>query len=182
MRIIAGKYKGKLLNEFNLGTTRPTADMVREALFDKIGTEVAGKKFLDLFAGTGAVGLEAISRNAESSCFVDVEPSAVKIINKNIQLLNAENCEAFCIAFEQALILFAKQNKKYDYIFLDPPYNTEFAEKAIRIIFEKKLLNDDGLIIWEHDKTKLEYIAANFPESKTKKYGIKYLTYIYANI
>ena len=102
MRVIAGKYKGKNLSEFTLGTTRPTADMVREALFDKIGLQISGKTFLDLFAGTGAIGIEALSRNAEFCWFVDAEKKAIDIINKNLNLVRAENCQVLNLNFEDA--------------------------------------------------------------------------------
>lgn len=179
MRIIAGKYKGKVLKEFDLGTTRPTADMVREALFDKIGIDIAGKTFLDLFAGTGAVGLEAASRNASFCTFVDAEKKSTEIIKKNIELLNAQNIEVLCMDFAKALEYFASHGKRFDYIFLDPPYKTDFAERAIDIIRQLQLLSPDGLLIWEHDKSKAAYVEKQFPDCKTKKYGIKFLTYIY---
>ena len=179
MRVIAGKYKGKNLSEFTLGTTRPTADMVREALFDKIGLQISGKTFLDLFAGTGAIGIEALSRNAEFCWFVDAEKKAIDIINKNLNLVRAENCQVLNLNFEDAIKKFKANSQHFDFVFLDPPYKTEFAERAIFQILENGLLENDGLIVWEHDDSKLDFVKSNFPDCITKKYGKKFLTYIY---
>ena len=181
MRIIAGKYKGKVLSEFKLSSTRPTADMVREALFDKIGLDVSGKTFLDLFAGTGAVGIEAISRGAKFCHFVDSQKEAINLIRSNIKKTDAQNYEIVFSSFEVALKNFAKSQTRFDFVFLDPPYATDFAETAINLIEKYDLLCDDGLLIWEHDSTKEEYIKSNFQDYITKRYGKKYLTYIYKN-
>ncbi len=178
MRIIAGKYKGKILSEFKLSTTRPTSDLVREALFDKIGFQVLDCVFLDLFSGTGAVGVEALSRGAKQVYFVDNNNEAMNLIKKNIASVSASNFDVLKMNFGDALDRLYKQNIKFDIIFLDPPYATNFAEEAITIIKNYDLICENGLIIWEHDETKNKYISQNFENSKTKKYGKKYLTYI----
>ncbi len=180
MRVIAGKYKGRVLTEFELSSTRPTTDLVKEALFDKIGLDIVDSICLDLFAGTGALGIEALSRNAKFCYFVDQEQNAIKIIKKNIALVKAENIQILNLSFDKALAHFYKENKKFDFVFLDPPYKTDFAEKAIEFIFANGILSQDGLIVWEHDKSKLDYIKNKFMAAKTKKYGQKYLTYIYS--
>lgn len=181
MRIIAGKYKGKKLAEFELGSTRPTADMVREALFDKIGFYVEDGVFLDLFAGTGAVGLEAASRGAEAVYFVDKSKEAVSLIKKNISVISSNNLQVYNSDFGIALEQFCEQNLEFDIIFLDPPYATDFAEAAIEKIKELKLLKSDGIIVWEHDILKNKFIEHNFKNCETKKYGKKFLTYIKLN-
>ena len=178
MRVIAGKFKGKILTEFELSSTRPTADMVREALFDKIGFLVDDSVFLDLFAGTGAVGIEAISRGAKFCHFVDLDKSAQKIIEKNLKSVNATNCEILNCDYLSALKKFENNCNKFDIIFIDPPYKTDFAETAIEYIFQNNLLAKNGLCVWEHDDSKLDYIAKTYGDVKTKKYGKKYLTYI----
>ena len=178
MRVIAGKYKGKVLTEFELSSTRPTADMVREALFDKIGFLVDDCVFLDLFAGTGAVGIEAISRGAKYCCFVDIDKSAQKIIEKNLKSVNATNYEILNCDYLTALKTFAVKKNKFDIVFIDPPYKTDFAEIAIEYIFQNNLLAENGLCVWEHDDSKLDYIKKKYDQVKTKKYGKKYLTYI----
>lgn len=180
MRIIAGKFKGKNLNEFKISTTRPTADMVREAFFDKIGFEILDKKFLDLFAGTGAVGIEALSRGASECWFVDEGKEAYNLVLKNLQLVGERQNTVLNKDFKSALSYFKNQNIKFDFIFLDPPYKTNFAEEAIEIIYNYNLIADNGCIIWEHDESKLQYVENIFKNAKTKKYGKKYLSYIYA--
>ena len=178
MRIVAGKFKGKVLSEFQLGSTRPTADMIREALFDKIGLYVDGSIFLDLFSGTGAVGIEALSRNAKFCYFVDSQIDAVKIIKKNLAMTGAQEYQIENVDFEKALSYFENDGLKFDFIFLDPPYASDCAERAIEIIKSKDLLSKNGMIIWEHDVSKLSYIKDNFKDCQTKKYGKKYLTYL----
>lgn len=178
MRIIAGKYKGKVLKEFNLKSTRPTTDMVREALFDKIGTETGGSIFLDLFSGTGAVGIEALSRGAKLCYFADSNADAVKIIKSNLNLIDAQNYILLNLDYKIMLKNLSKDNIKFDIIFLDPPYATSFAEDAIDIIKQNKLISPNGVIVWEHDVDKNDYIKNNFTNFQTKKYGKKYLTYI----
>lgn len=179
MRIIAGKYKGKVLKEFVLSSTRPTADMVREALFDKLGYTTVDCVFLDLFAGTGAVGIEALSRGAKECYFVDKNLEAIKIIKNNLSLINTKNGLVFNYDFKTALSKFAKNNIKFNIIFLDPPYATNCAEEAISYINSHELLRENGMIIWEHDVEKIDYIATNFADYQTRKYGKKYLTYLY---
>ena len=181
MRIIAGKYKGKKLVEFDLNTTRPTSDMIREALFDKIGFKVNDAIFLDLFAGTGACGIEAISRNAKQVFFVDLNREAINIIKKNLQNINAQNAVVQQSDFASAIKTFAKQNLQFDIVFLDPPYMSNYAENAIELLIQNNLLATDFLLVWEHNKSKNEYILNKFPSSNTKKYGDKFLTYLTEN-
>ena len=138
MRVIAGKFKGKQLNEFNLSSTRPTADMVREALFDKIGLNVDGKFFLDLFAGTGAVGIEALSRNASKCFFADINAEAIKIIKQNLKIVKIDNFEVLNFDYLTALETYKKRGLCFDFIFLDPPYKTDYAEKSIEFIINNK--------------------------------------------
>ena len=178
MRIIAGKFKGKILKDFNLSTTRPTTDLVREALFDKIGLMVNGKNFLDLFAGTGATGIEALSRGAKFCYFADNNANAIKLIKSNLSLISVQNYTVFKQDFLGTLNSLNKQGAKLDFVFLDPPYASDFAEKAIEFLQKKHMIQPDGIIIWEHDNSKLDFISTIFLNSTTKKYGKKYLTYI----
>ena len=178
MRIIAGKYKGKKLAEFELNSTRPTSDLMREAMFDKIGLNIVDSVFLDLFSGTGACGIEALSRNAKECYFVDKNKDAIKIIKKNLQSIGKNDENVFYNDFENVLNIFAKKQIKFDIVFLDPPYASDYAEKAIQILLKNQLLNDGYIIVWEHDDTKNDYIGNAFIDAKTKKYGNKYLTYI----
>lgn len=178
MRIIAGKFKGKKLNTFELSTTRPTSDLVREALFDKIGFKILDCTFLDLFSGTGAIGIEALSRGAKEVCFVDKNVEAIKLIKKNLMAINVANAQVLNCDYLSALTSFKNIKKSFDIVFLDPPYKTDFAEDAISRIAKLNILNENALIVWEHDISKNDYIKTNYPFATTKKYGGKFLTYI----
>ncbi|MBQ0017397.1 MAG: 16S rRNA (guanine(966)-N(2))-methyltransferase RsmD [Clostridiales bacterium] len=175
MRVIAGKFKGKKLSEFELETTRPTSDLVKGACFNILGEKVNGSVFLDLFSGTGAIGIEALSRDAKICYFVENNKDAVKLIEKNIKSCNIENYKLIKTDCFEALKNLQRENIKFDIIFLDPPYKTDLAEKCIRLIQKYDLLNKNGIIMWEHDKTKLD-IVKSFNIENTRKYGIKYLT------
>ena len=177
MRIIAGKYKGKILNSFKLDTTRPTSDMVRSSLFNIIGEKIIDSDFLDLFGGTGACGIEADSRGAKKVTIVDHHIESINLINKNIKLVKSGNINVVNQDYDKFLSYCKDSKLKFDIIFIDPPYKSNFGEISIDYILDNHLVKDDGLIIWEHDKEKLQILDkyANF-NIRTKKYGIKYLT------
>jgi len=178
MRIIAGKYKFKKLYEFNVPTSRPTSDKVKEALFD-ILNNVEDLICLDLFAGTGALGLEALSRGAKFCYFCESNIDIYKILVKNFQnvgvdtsSLNALRCD-----YLKALKGYKSKGIVFDIIFIDPPYKTELAEKAINFIINNKMLSENGVICWEHDCSKLE-IKNSYNILNHKKYGSVYLTFV----
>lgn len=175
MRIIAGKFKGKNLTSFNLNTTRPTSDMVREALFN-ILYSVSNKTFLDLFGGTGAVGLEALSRGAKEVVIVDKNKEAINIINKNVKACGENNIKVLNLDYLDALKKLNNLNSKFDVVFIDPPYSTDFAEKAIEFLINSNLIDENSIIVWEHDKTKLTINIEGSQIIAQKRYGIKYLT------
>lgn len=176
MRIIAGKYKGKVLKEFELSSTRPTADIVRGAIFNILGTKIIDSVFLDLFAGTGAVGIEAISRGCKTAYFVDQNKQSINLIKNNLKAINQSECSVINESFEFALKNFSNQNVKFDIIFLDPPYKTDYAEDVIFQIQSLNVLNKNAIIVWEHDETKLDKLKEFSNIVKTKKYGKKYVT------
>ncbi len=180
MRIIAGKYKGKILNTFKIDTTRPTSDMVREALFN-ILYSVQNKTFLDLFGGTGAVGLEAVSRGAKSVTIVDNNKTAIDLINKNVKLCGLVNVNIVFSNYLNALSKLEKENEIFDIVFIDPPYATDYAEKSLEKLKNSTMINKESIIVWEHDKTKLNNNIDGFEVVGTKRYGIKYLTILKKN-
>ena len=175
MRIIAGKYKGKILSEFELSSTRPTSDLVRGAIFNILGEKVKDSVFLDLFAGTGAMGIEAISRNAKQVIFVDNNQESINLIKKNTSFLKENNYKIKKNDCFEALKELSTEQYCFDIIFIDPPYKTNLAEKCIKQIVKQNLLQNSGVAIWEHDETKNNLV--NLLEGvKTKKYGKKYVT------
>jgi len=133
MRIIAGKFKGLKLNEFELNNIRPTIDRVRESIFNKIQFRVSGADVLDLFGGTGAVSLEFVSRNAGNVITVDNNAGSVKLIRQNFEKAKIKP-NLLEMDYEKALKKVSDMGLKFDIIFLDPPFDTDFAEKAIKFV------------------------------------------------
>ena len=175
MRIIAGKHKGKTLSEFELSSTRPTSDLVRGAIFNMLGERVDDCTFLDLFAGTGAMGIEAISRNAKQVVFVDNNQESINLIKKNTSFLKENNFKIKKGDCFGALNELSTQQYYFDIIFIDPPYKTDLAEKCIKQISKCSLLSSDGVVVWEHDDSKNDLLNL-LVDVKTKKYGKKYVT------
>lgn len=166
MRIISGKYKGKKLEGFNIEGTRPTLDRVKESLFGMIQTYIQNSQVLDLFAGSGALGLEAISNGAKTCYLIDNNKEAIKTIKQNSQNFD-EDLKIINIDYKRFL---KETNEKFDIIFLDPPYKENQMDKSLRIIEERDLLNKEGIVICEYEmgnpKTNLNLI-------KEKSYGNK---------
>lgn len=157
MRVISGTARGKKLVSLEGMNTRPTLDRVKEALFNILQFDISDKEVLDLFAGSGAIGIEAISRGAKLSTFCDNSDEAIKIIKTNVKNTRSEE-KAIILNkdYIDALDYLAKKNKKFDIIFLDPPYKTDFAENAINKIIKVNLLSNDGIIILETDDIEKE--------------------------
>ena len=157
MRVISGSARGKKLVALEGMNTRPTLDRVKEALFNIIQFDIADKKVLDLFAGSGAIGIEAISRGAEKAVLCDNSKDAVKIIEANVKNTRTESKITILNKdYNQALEYLANNNYKFDIIYLDPPYKTEFANIAIEKIIALDLLSKEGIIIVETDDTEKE--------------------------
>ena len=170
MRIISGKVRGTKLFTLEGLNTRPTLDRVKEPLFSIIQEYLQDAEVLDLFAGSGALGLEAISRGARSAVLCDNSREAINIINKNIEKtrLNAE-----VINNDFVKTLKRLNGRQFDIIFLDPPYETNYLEEAINKILELNLLKENGLIIAETDnQEKVEKIKKlDITISDIRKYG-----------
>jgi len=181
MRVIAGSAGGLKLLSPNGNDTRPTADRVREALFSIIGDDIAGASFLDLFAGTGAVGIEALSRGAGRAVFVDASPQCVEIINKNLahtrltdnaRVTNAD----VCFALKKIL------NDSFDIIYVDPPYGGGVTEAALNDIILYKRLADNGFIITEYGAGEVICKPDGLTIVKEKAYGRTRLIFYLARV
>lgn len=151
MRIISGDFRGKKLAAFSGRATRPTADRVRESVFNILGAAVKNTVVLDLFAGTGALGLEALSRGATAAVFVDSEPPAIRLIEKNI---------AACRAADRARVIRwdIRRNLRclspepaFDLVFMDPPYHAGLIAPALRHLATQNVCNKNASIMIEHD-------------------------------
>lgn len=147
MRVITGTARGRRLKAPENNSIRPTSDMVKESIFDIIQFSVQDANVLDLFAGTGQLGIEALSRGAKFSTFVDNSNAAIKIVKENI-----ENClflEKSKVVFSSAPNFINSTNEKFDIIFLDPPYNKNILQDVLPEI--RKILTENAIIICEHD-------------------------------
>lgn len=148
MRIISGKYRGKKLQEFDLATTKPTLDRVKESIFNLIQFDIADAVACDLFAGTGALGAECVSRGASKVYLVDSNPKAIKIIQANLKNMEGD----FKIVNTDYLDFLKTCHTKFDLVLIDPPYKTDLGVKAIEYIVKNDMLNANGIIIFETNK------------------------------
>lgn len=167
MRVISGKYKGKILSGFDIKGTRPTMDRVKESMFAIIQNYLKDSICLDLFAGSGSLGIEALSNGAKKCYFVDNNKVAIETIKKNtLKIDNKEIIQEDCF---KALLQF-KNKVKFDVIFLDPPYHDNLLNQVLEKIIEYNLLNKNGIIVCELED---ELLTTNLTLLKEKKYGSK---------
>ncbi len=164
MRIIAGKSKGRKLYGFEGDNIRPTSDKAREALFAILGN-ITQENFLDLCSGTGAIGLEAFSRGAVVT-LVDKSLDSLNLCKKNAKLVGFNGQ----IIKSDALTYLKNTNERFDIIFIDPPYNLDIGAQAVRIVEDRNLLTQGGVLIYEKDKSE-DYSYNNLVKYKEKKYG-----------
>ncbi|ERJ13446.1 16S rRNA (guanine(966)-N(2))-methyltransferase RsmD [Haloplasma contractile] len=178
MRIVSGEFKGRRIKAVPGRNTRPTTDKVKESLFNIIGPYFDGGDCLDLFAGSGNLGLEAISRGMDTCIFIDRDYKAFSTIRDNVKTLNVdEQVEVYKRDAFKALKQIATQNRTFDLIFLDPPYKHQQINDIIFTINEEGLLNNAGMIIAEYPKEDfLEKQFGTIEEYKTLTYGITKIT------
>ena len=179
MRIIAGKLKGATLHMLKDEDTRPLKDLARESIFNllthsnKISLQLEQSNILDLYAGTGSFGLECLSRQAMSVCFIEKKKDAIEILEKNIEKLKVKN--KIKIFFNDIFMLIEKQNifkSKFDLIFCDPPFKDTNIGKLIKLIFNKDLLNKNGIIILHRNKNIKEKLPDCFKILDERIYGM----------
>ena len=175
MRVITGKARGVVLKTPDGMTTRPTTDRVKEALFSIINFDIPGANVLDLFGGTGQLGIEALSRGAKSCTFVDAGESACRLIREN---LKKTRLEADSRVIRSDYLAFLKRCREtYQIIFLDPPYAEVFLENALKCIAEIDILQSGGIIVAERPLGKeLPWEFEGFQRSRDYKYGNTLLT------
>ena len=165
MRVISGKYKGKYLKGFDIDGTRPTMDRVKESLFGIIQNNIYDSICLDLFAGSGSLGIEALSNGAKKCYFNDSNNEMIKILKENLNGIDNS-----IISNKNYINFLDNINDKFDIIFLDPPYKLNLITPSIKKIIDNNLLNDNGLIICEYET---EVIKCDLNILKEKKYGSK---------
>ena len=175
MRVITGKARGVELKTPSGMLTRPTADRVKEALFSIIQFDVPNTKVLDLFGGTGQLGIEALSRGAQSAVFVDEQDNACRLIRENLKRTKFDSCAKVVRSDYMAFLRSCKE--KFDIIFLDPPYAEVFLENSLKMITEIDILQSGGIIITERPVGKeLLLDFPGFTRSKDYKYSKTILT------
>lgn len=170
MRVISGKYKGKKLNGFNIDGTRPTMDRVKESLFGIIQNYLKDSVILDLFAGTGSLGIEALSNGASKCYFVDNGKEIKKHLQDNLK--DITDYVFLEMDYKQAINKLVELKIKIDIAFLDPPYHEFLINDAIELIIKNKILNNNSIIVCEYIDEEIA-IPDDFIVLKDKKYGDK---------
>lgn len=170
MRVITGTARGRRLKELKGQDTRPTTDQVKEGMFNIIQFDIEGRRVLDLFAGTGQLGIEALSRGAKSAVFVDQRTDAVKLIRENVALCGFEDRAR--VVSGEAVAFLSSLREKFDLIFLDPPYDTELLEKTVAHIARFDILSPHGIIVAESRFNKqLPALSAPYGIYREYRYG-----------
>ena len=174
MRIISGVSRGSRLVTLEGTETRPTLDRVKEPLFSIIQMHIKDARVLDLFAGSGALGLEALSRGAKMAVFSDISDKAINVIKQNIEKTKlGEKTVVIKNSYEEVLKQMKSEKKEFDIIFLDPPYKSGLLDDAIRKILEYKLLAKEGIVVVETDtEAELQKVQnVNLHIKDIRKYG-----------
>ena len=166
MRVITGIARGMKLQSFDGNDVRPTTDRVKEAIFSSIQFQIEGSTVLDLFAGTGQLGIEALSRGAKSATFIDNDKNSINIVRNNIKKTKFENSDVKIITSD-AMSYLSSANEKFDFIFVDPPYRHDLIIKVLENI--GNIVKPNSLIFCEHEK-ELELPKKIFDLELCKKY------------
>ncbi|MEG0855046.1 MAG: 16S rRNA (guanine(966)-N(2))-methyltransferase RsmD [Terrisporobacter sp.] len=179
MRVISGKVRGLKLNAPKNDDVRPTTDRVKESLFNMINSYMIESDILDLFAGTGSLGIECLSRGASRCIFVDSSKESIGIVKSNIKKARMENESVVLNTdFKSAIKSLASRNAEFDVIFMDPPYYKNMFSDALSAVDNNNLLKEDGIILVEHDtKDKFPNSIGRLYKSKDKKYGGTTITF-----
>ena len=185
MRVISGSARGTKLHSIEELTTRPTLDRVKESLFNIIANDIDGTIGLDLFAGSGAIGIELLSRGANKVYFNDTNIKCIEMIKRNLNSTHLlDKAVISKVEYKDILKKFNKDNVKFDIIYIDPPYKSNYGVDAIKLIKEYKLLQENGLLILETDEEErdkkqiLEIEEDSFKIFDSRKYGRAHLLFL----
>ena len=176
MRIIGGKYRSRVLATFDGEAVRPTADRVKESLFNILALRFQGARVLDLFSGSGALGLESLSRGAKEVVFNDKSKDSIAILKKNMKTLKIEEGREARVYNLDADIYLDYAKEPFDLIFIDPPYALEVGVKAVEKIAKKGLLSENGVLVFERDKP-FEGEVQGLEKYDERKYGKTVITF-----
>lgn len=174
MRIIGGAHRGRKLAQFQGDDIRPTADRVKESLFNILSVKVVGASVLDLFCGSGSLGLECISRGASCVHFNDISKDSLAVLKKNIACIGEEGASR--VTNGDYLACLNQTALKYDLIFIDPPYRLKYGVPALKTIAARNLLNDGGIAIYERDRA-FTGTVEGLELFDERKYGKTYLSF-----
>lgn len=152
IRIISGQWRGRKLPVLDADGLRPTTDRTKETLFNWLMNDVAGRRCVDAFAGSGGLGFEALSRGASQVTFVELDKSASQIIGNNLRTLNVDGAMAQVLKADALAFLNSCSSESIDLLFLDPPFGKGLVERALEIVWEKQLIADNGLIYVEMEQ------------------------------
>ena len=183
LRIIAGELKGRKLRSVRGRKTRPTANRTREAIFNILAGQIQDSRVLDLFAGTGAFGIEALSRGAESVVFVDADHNSVSVIKENVENLSLENrTKIYRWDLTRNLNSLGSRRSAFNLIFMDPPYNKDLIEPALFNLHSSRCMERCARIIVEHSEPEpILNLQLPFEVSDQRKYGktlVSFLNYV----
>ena len=171
MRVIAGKYKSRVLAEFAGEDVRPTSDRAKEALFNILSLKIYGARVLDLFAGSGALGIESLSRGAKEVVFNDCSKDSLAILKKTLTALKIPvNGEEAKLMQSDYLVALGQLKGEFDLIFIDPPYRLEYGRQALEAIAQKGLLSANGIAVYERDRA-FEGEIEGLEKYDERKYG-----------
>ena len=171
MRVIAGKARGMVLSAPQGLQTRPTADRMKEALFSILAFDLPGARFLDLFSGAGAIGIEALSRGASYAAFIEHDGTCTGIIRHNLAKAKlTEHAHVFCVDVFDALVDFGQKGQTFDLIFLDPPYGCGLVAATLKKLQRHRILAADGMIIAEQSSTESPPRIGGLKIVKLKQY------------
>lgn len=174
MRIISGKLRGRQIKGYDISGTRPTMDRVKESFFAMIQGKIASSIVLDLFAGSGNLGIEALSNGATYCYFVDYNQEACKIIGENIMNCKlTEQSQIMNMHYEKALSLFYKEHLQFDLVFLDPPYHMRIIQDLLQALKNYDLLKQDALVVCETEENTVYGPVSGYELWKSRTYGPK---------
>ena len=178
MRVISGKARRMPLAAPKGKNTRPTSDRAKEGLFNIISPRVAAARFLDLFCGSGAIGIEALSRGAEHAVFVDHCPKAISALKLNLEKTGLKQQAWYlCSKVDVSLTKFGKENSRYDIVFLDPPYGGSLVADTLSKIVNAGILADGGIIVAETDTKTIDNIPSSLYLYDVRAYGPAYFMF-----
>lgn len=179
MRITSGYLKNRIILSRIGKETRPTLERIKEAIYSIISDKILESNFLDLYAGTGNMSFEAMSRGAKRSIMIEQDKEALRVIIENVNNLGLENsCRAYKNNVLKAIEILENKNEKFDIIFMDPPYKENLTEKTLIKISDHNLLKEDGIIICEHGKyEKLKDEIKNLIKYDEREYNKKIVSF-----